>query len=285
MRTFFKYLLAVIGGILAFFALNLASVWAVVGSPSHIADTVSKVASSSNGGSALGGLIVNQVLEGADPQTVSQLEPERPKLAAAAGAAIAGASEEIRGLIDVVVGSTESRTPVRIDMAPLLGKVLVAMHGVDSQVPTQLDGEMAFDVNPAELPPLAAILSLLGAWWILAVLSLIALVGAALCDRRGGLRRYRVAGITLAISSAIVIILGFSGGIGASNVSMDDAQASALVSAIVDVVRSATLLIGGIALIVAIVAIVLSVVVKARGQEAGGGSAAAGGAAGGAAGA
>lgn len=263
MRTFLKYVLAIIGGILAFIALLVTSTWLLVGTPSHIASTAMRVVESPQAGAAVGDMLVEQVLSGADAQSLASLEPKRPALAAAAGAALAQQGEAIGAVIESVVDATASGTPTRVDMAPILGPVLIAMNAVDSQVPTQVDGEVAFDVNPAELPPLASILSIFSTWWIAVLLAAIALVGAALCDRRWGFRRFRIAGIALSIPAVLLIIANI-GGSAASSGASDDPRAQGLIDAAVGVVRSSTLLVSGVALAIGIVVIVLSIVITPK---------------------
>lgn len=264
MRTFAKYLLAVVGGVLAVLALTLTSTWMILGSPSNIATTAMKVVQSPEGRAAVGDLFVEQLLSGADPQTTATLEPKRVELASAAGTALGQQGEVVDALITTVVDATSTGQATRLDLTPLLGPVLMAMNGVDAQVPTSVDGDMAMDLNPAELPPLAGIMSGLGMWWVIVVVAIAALVGAAFCDRRGGFRRFRVSGITLGIAALIVMAANIGGSVAGSGMAMDDPRATALVGAVIAVVRSTIITVSGLALAIAIIVIVLSIVIKPK---------------------
>jgi len=123
---------------------------------------------------------------------------------------------------------------------------------------------MAMDLNPAEMPPIGSLMSSLGLCWVVLAIAIAALVGAAFCDRRGGFRRFRVAGITLGIAAFIVLIGNVGGSAAGGGIAMDDPRASALIGAVIGVVRSMLLTVSGVALAVAIIVIVLSIVIKPK---------------------
>lgn len=264
MRTFFKYLLAVLGVIFAMGAIVQTTTWLLVGTPAHVASTAVRLIESPEGGPVIGRALVDQLLEGADAETVAVIAPKRDELALAAAGALGRSQDELTGIVQQVIGAGQGTVVVVVDIKPVMAKVLAAMNAVEPQVPTDVEGEMSLEINPTDIQPVTTAVAGLNAWWVSVILALALLAGAGLCSRRPGLGRLRVSGISLAVASVIVIGLVVGGGFAVRGMSFDDAAGQALANAVSGLVQSTVLMVGGIALAIAALVIVLGVVIKPR---------------------
>ena len=276
MRTFAKYLAAIIGSVIAFVALSGGTAWLLVGNADNATSTAMSVISQDLAGKAAGSVLVESLASEADPAVKAELERESGPLADAAAVGLRASEAAISMAIHGVYSAVNAASSVVVDLKPVLSAVAVELHRVDSRIPADLsaiaaavpgNSDMSIEVDGSKLGILRTTFSIIGAWWVLLVVALALLVLAGLCDRRAPVRRWRVTGISLAIPSAVLIVISLAGRFAAPAAESGDANTSTLISALLSVVQGTMMRLSGIVLVLALAIIVVTIVVKPSGTD------------------
>ncbi len=276
MRTFTKYLAAIIGSVIAFVALSGGTAWLLVGNADNATSTAMSVISQDLAGKAAGSVLVESLASEADPAVKAELERESGPLADAAAVGLRASEAAISMAIHGVYSAVNAASSVVVDLKPVLSAVAVELHRVDSRIPADLgamsagapdDSDMNIDVDGSKLGILRTTFSIIGAWWVLLIVALALLVLAGLCDRRAPVRRWRVTGISLAIPSAALIVISLAARFAAPAAESGDANTSTLISALLSVVQGTMMRLSGIVLVLALAIIVVTIVVKPSGTD------------------
>ncbi len=276
MRTFAKYLAAIIGSVIAFVALSGGTAWLLVGNADNATSTAMSVISQDLAGKAAGSVLVESLASEADPAVKAELERESGPLADAAAVGLRASEAAISMAIHGVYSAVNAASSVVVDLKPVLSAVAVELHRVDSRIPADLgamsagapdDSDMNIDVDGSKLGILRTTFSIIGAWWVLLIAALALLVLAGLCDRRAPVRRWRVTGISLAIPPAVLIVISLAGRFAAPAAESGDANTSTLISALLSVVQGTMMRLSGIVLVLALAIIVVTIVVKPSGTD------------------
>ena len=276
MRTFAKYLAAIIGSVIAFVALSGGTAWLLVGNADNATSTAMSVISQDLAGKAAGSVLVESLASEADPAVKAELERESGPLADAAAVGLRASEAAISMAIHGVYSAVNAASSVVVDLKPVLSAVAVELHRVDSRIPADLgamsagapdDSDMNIEVDGSKLGILRTTFSIIGAWWVLLIVALALLVLAGLCDRRAPVRRWRVTGISLAIPPAVLIVISLAGRFAAPAAESGDANTSTLISALLSVVQGTMMRLSGIVLVLALAIIVVTIVVKPSGTD------------------
>ena len=276
MRTFTKYLAAIIGSVLAFVALSGGTAWLLVGNADNATSTAMSVISQDLAGKAAGSVLIERLASEADPAVKAELERESGPLAEAAAVGVRASEAAISMAIHGVYSAVNAASSVVVDLKPVLSAVAVELHRVDSRIPADLsaiaaavpgNSDMSIEVDGSKLGILRTTFSIIGAWWVLLVVALALLVLAGLCDRRAPVRRWRVTGISLAIPSAALIVISLAARFAAPAAESGDANTSTLISALLSVVQGTMMRLSGIVLVLALAIIVVTIVVKPSGTD------------------
>ena len=276
MRTFAKYLAAIIGSVIAFVALSGGTAWLLVGNADNATSTAMSVISQDLAGKAAGSVLVESLASEADPAVKAELERESGPLADAAAVGLRASEAAISMAIHGVYSAVNAASSVVVDLKPVLSAVAVELHRVDSRIPADLgamsagapdDSDMNIEVDGSKLGILRTTFSIIGAWWVLLIVALALLVLAGLCDRRAPVRRWRVTGISLAIPSAALIVISLAARFAAPAAESGDANTSTLISALLSVVQGTMMRLSGIVLVLALAIIVVTIVVKPSGTD------------------
>ena len=276
MRTFAKYLAAIIGSVIAFVALSGGTAWLLVGNADNATSTAMSVISQDLAGKAAGSVLIESLASEADPAVKAELERESGPLAEAAAVGVRASEAAISMAIHGVYSAVNAASSVVVDLKPVLSAVAVELHRVDSRIPADLsaiaaavpgDSDMSIEVDGSKLGILRTTFSIIGAWWVLLVVALALLVLAGLCDRRAPVRRWRVTGISLAIPSAALIVISLAARFAAPAAESGDANTSTLISALLSVVQGTMMRLSGIVLVLALAIIVVTIVVKPSGTD------------------
>ena len=276
MRTFAKYLAAIIGSVIAFVALSGGTAWLLVGNADNATSTAMSVISQDLAGKAAGSVLVESLASEADPAVKAELERESGPLADAAAVGLRASEAAISMAIHGVYSAVNAASSVVVDLKPVLSAVAVELHRVDSRIPADLgamsagapdDSDMNIEVDGSKLGILRTTFSIIGAWWVLLIVALALLVLAGLCDRRAPVRRWRVTGISLAIPSAVLIVISLAARFAAPAAESGDANTSTLISALLSVVQGTMMRLSGIVLVLALAIIVVTIVVKPSGTD------------------
>jgi hypothetical protein len=276
MRTFTKYLAAIIGSVLAFVALSGGTAWLLVGNADNATSTAMSVISQDLAGKAAGSVLIERLASEADPAVRAELERESGPLAEAAAVGVRASEAAISMAIHGVYSAVNAASSVVVDLKPVLSAVAVELHRVDSRIPADLsaiaaavpgNSDMSIEVDGSKLGILRTTFSIIGAWWVLLVVALALLVLAGLCDRRAPVRRWRVTGISLAIPSAALIVISLAARFAAPAAESGDANTSTLISALLSVVQGTMMRLSGIVLVLALAIIVVTIVVKPSGTD------------------
>ena len=276
MRTFTKYLAAIIGSVLAFVALSGGTAWLLVGNADNATSTAMSVISQDLAGKAAGSVLIERLASEAGPAVKAELERESGPLAEAAAVGVRASEAAISMAIHGVYSAVNAASSVVVDLKPVLSAVAVELHRVDSRIPADLgamsagapdDSDMNIEVDGSKLGTLRTTFSIIGAWWVLLIVALALLVLAGLCDRRAPVRRWRVTGISLAIPPAVLIVISLAGRFAAPAAESGDANTSTLISALLSVVQGTMMRLSGIVLVLALAIIVVTIVVKPSGTD------------------
>jgi hypothetical protein len=276
MRTFTKYLAAIIGSVLAFVALSGGTAWLLVGNADNATSTAMSVISQDLAGKAAGSVLIESLASEADLAVKAELERESGPLAEAAAVGVRASEAAISMAIHGVYSAVNAASSVVVDLKPVLSAVAVELHRVDSRIPADLsaiaaavpgNSDMSIEVDGSKLGILRTTFSIIGAWWVLLVVALALLVLAGLCDRRAPVRRWRVTGISLAIPSAALIVISLAARFAAPAAESGDANTSTLISALLSVVQGTMMRLSGIVLVLALAIIVVTIVVKPSGTD------------------
>ena len=276
MRTFTKYLAAIIGSVLAFVALSGGTAWLLVGNADNATSTAMSVISQDLAGKAAGSVLIESLASEADPAVKAELERESGPLAEAAAVGVRASEAAISMAIHGVYSAVNAASSVVVDLKPVLSAVAVELHRVDSRIPADLsaiaaavpgNSDMSIEVDGSKLGILRTTFSIIGAWWVLLVVALALLVLAGLCDRRAPVRRWRVTGISLSIPSAVLIVISLAARFAAPAAESGDANTSTLISALLSVVQGTMMRLSGIVLVLALAIIVVTIVVKPSGTD------------------
>ena len=276
MRTFTKYLAAIIGSVLAFVALSGGTAWLLVGNADNATSTAMSVISQDLAGKAAGSVLIERLASEAGPAVKAELERESGPLAEAAAVGVRASEAAISMAIHGVYSAVNAASSVVVDLKPVLSAVAVELHRVDSRIPADLsaiaaavpgNSDMSIEVDGSKLGILRTTFSIIGAWWVLLVVALALLVLAGLCDRRAPVRRWRVTGISLAIPSAALIVISLAARFAAPAAESGDANTSTLISALLSVVQGTMMRLSGIVLVLALAIIVVTIVVKPSGTD------------------
>ena len=276
MRTFAKYLAAIIGSVIAFGALSGGTAWLLVGNADNATSTAMSVISQDLAGKAAGSVLIESLASEADPAVKAELERESGPLAEAAAVGVRASEAAISMAIHGVYSAVNAASSVVVDLKPVLSAVAVELHRVDSRIPADLsaiaaavpgNSDMSIEVDGSKLGILRTTFSIIGAWWVLLVVALALLVLAGLCDRRAPVRRWRVTGISLAIPSAALIVISLAARFDAPAAESGDANTSTLISALLSVVQGTMMRLSGIVLVLALAIIVVTIVVKPSGTD------------------
>jgi hypothetical protein len=276
MRTFAKYLAAIIGSVIAFVALSGGTAWLLVGNADNATSTAMSVISQDLAGKAAGSVLIESLASEADPAVKAELERESGPLAEAAAVGVRASEAAISMAIHGVYSAVNAASSVVVDLKPVLSAVAVELHRVDSRIPADLgamsagapdDSDMNIEVDGSKLGILRTSFSIIGAWWVLLIVALALLVLAGLCDRRAPIRRWRVTGISLAIPSAALIVISLAARFAAPAAESGDANTSTLIYALLSVVQGTMMRLSGIVLVLALAIIVVTIVVKPSGTD------------------
>lgn len=275
MRTFAKYLAAIVGSVLVFVALSGGTAWLLAGTADNATSTTMSVLSDELAGKAAGSVLIESLASEADPAVKAELERESGPLAEAAAVGVRASEAAISMAIHSVYSAVNAASSVMVDLKPVFSRVAVELHRVDARIPADLaaiaaaapgTNDMSIEVDGSKLGIVRTAFSIIGAWWVLLVVALALLVVAGWCDRRAPIRRWRVTGISLAIPSAVLIVISLAGRF-APAAESGDANTSTLISALLSVVQGTMMRLSGIVLVLALAIIVMTIVVKPSGTD------------------
>lgn len=275
MRTFAKYLAAIVGSVLAFVALSGGTAWLLAGTADNATSTTMSVLSDELAGKAAGSVLIESLASEADPAVKAELERESGPLAEAAGVGVRASEAAISMAIHGVYSAVNAASSVMVDLKPVFSRVAVELHRVDARIPADLAAiaaeapgthDMSLEVDGSKLGIVRTAFSIIGAWWVLLVVALALLVVAGWCDRRAPIRRWRVTGISLAIPSAALIVISLAGRF-APAAESGDVNTSTLITALLSVVQGTLMRLSGIVLVLALAIIVMTIVVKPSGTD------------------
>lgn len=271
MRTFGKYVAAIIGSVLAFVALSGGTAWLLAGTADNATSTAMSVLSQDLAGKAAGSALIESLASQANPAVKADLEKESSPLSEAAAVGLRASEAAISLVIHGFYAAVKGASTVAVDVKPVFSRVVVELHRVDSRIPSDLSGmssevpgnsDMSVEVEGSKLGLVRMTLSIIGAWWILLLVALVLLALAGMCDRRAPVRRWRVTGISLAIPSALLIVVAAAGRVAAPGVQSEDTNTSTLIDAIFGVVQDTMMRLSGIALVLALAIIAATILVK-----------------------
>ena len=275
MRTFAKYLAAIVGSVLVFVALSGGTAWLLAGTADNATSTTMSVLSDELAGKAAGSVLIESLASEADPAVKAELERESGPLAEAAAVGVRASEAAISMAIHSVYSAVNAASSVMVDLKPVFSRVAVELHRVDARIPADLaaiaaaapgTNDMSIEVDGSKLGIVRTAFSIIGAWWVLLVVALALLVVAGWCDGRAPIRRWRVTGISLAIPSAVLIVISLAGRF-APAAESGDANTSTLISALLSVVQGTMMRLSGIVLVLALAIIVMTIVVKPSGTD------------------
>lgn len=275
MRTFAKYLAAIVGSVLVFVALSGGTAWLLAGTADNATSTTMSVLSDELAGKAAGSVLIESLASEADPAVKAELERESGPLAEAAGVGVRASEAAISMAIHGVYSAVNAASSVMVDLKPVFSRVAVELHRVDARIPADLAAiaaeapgthDMSLEVDGSKLGIVRTAFSIIGAWWVLLVVALALLVVAGWCDRRAPIRRWRVTGISLAIPSAALIVISLAGRF-APAAESGDVNTSTLITALLSVVQGTLMRLSGIVLVLALAIIVMTIVVKPSGTD------------------
>ncbi len=276
MRTFAKYLVAIVGSVLVLVALSGGTAWLLAGTADSATSTTMSVLSDELTGKAAGSVLIESLASEAGPAVKAELERESGPLAEAAAVGVRASEAAISMAIHGVYSAVNAASSVVVDLKPVLSAVAVELHRADSRIPADLsaiaaavpgDSDMSIEVDGSKLGILRTTFSIIGVWWVLLVVALALLVLAGLCDRRAPVRRWRVTGISLAIPSAALIVISLAARFAAPAAESGGANISTLISALLSVVQGTIMRLSGIVLVLALAIIVVTIVVKPSGTD------------------
>lgn len=264
MRTAFQIIVGFILALFTVVAIGTTTVWWSVGTPAHAASTVGSVLSSPDGAKGVADMFVGMALDGASEQDRADMEQQRDAMVAAAATGISAAAPQVQAIVETALGAITTGTQASIDPTPLLNSVMGAMHAVDPNVPAQMDGgvdPITIDGTSPDLAPVRTAFSGAGLWWLGWVLVLLVLVLDALIGKRGGMRRWLIPSIFLAVPGLIWLILSFLAPGQVAGYADNDYQAM-LIGAGVSSVASKLLIVSLIVSIVGVLLFIASLVVR-----------------------
>ena len=268
MRTFAKFLLSVLGSILAFIALSGLSMWLLVGTAGHATSTVISLISEEVAGREFGGALVDRLAGDSLPPLRNRIEKERGLLADAAAVSLRASETAISLAIHASYFAVEQGSTAVIDLKPVVSKALTEMHKVDPVIPAVPGGglgtteSLTLGINGPDLAPIRTALAIICAWWVVLILALVALILAGLCDARAPIRRWRTSGISLAIPSGLLLLLSFAAGAFTGGTGTPDASVAGLFDSVIRVVQGTLLRSAGLAFLLAVTLIIVTVVVN-----------------------
>lgn len=199
--------LGIIAGCLAFLAMLLTLAWWTAGTAGNLSSTVVSIVDTRDGASALGSALMDEALASAPEDERAVLAERAPELAAAAGTALGNAREALADLVATAFTAIADGVRVVLDLGPVLRPVLAAMNQVDPSIPATLDGDPTFDLDGSRLEAAATAIGILGLWWVLALLAIGLLVATAYASTHAGWRRWRPAGIALAVPALLFLLI------------------------------------------------------------------------------
>ena len=276
MRTFAKYLAAIIGSVLVFIALGGGTAWLLAGTADNATSTAMSVLSEDRAGRAAGSVLIESLASEADPAVKAELEKESAPLSEAAAAGLRASEAAISLVIHGLYAAVNEVSTVVVDLKPVFARVVAELHRVDSRIPADLsdmsgavpgNSEMSIEVEGSKLGFVRTTLSIIGIWWVLLAVALVLLALAGVCDRRAPVRRWRVTGISLAIPSSLLLVIALVGRFVAPGVESSDAQTSTLISALLSLVQGTMMRLSGIFLVLALAIIIVTIVFKPSGTD------------------
>ena len=210
MRTLATAVVGVIAGLLAFISMTLTLAWWTAGSASNLSSTVVSIIESPSGAAALGSAVMDEVLQAAPPGERAVLGKRAPELASVAGEALAKASSAIGDIVATAFTAIVEGVRTVLDLGPVLRGVVDAVHQADPRFPATLDGPTTVDFDGSTLGLVSTAITVLGLWWVVALLAAGLLVATAFTSRHGSWRRWRGAGIALAVTGLLFVLLNLA---------------------------------------------------------------------------
>jgi len=259
MRTFLTIVVGILAGVLAFLAMGLTLAWWTAGSAGNLSSTVVSIIDSPGAAAAIGSTLGGNALGSAPPAVQAVLENRQPELAAAAGKALIGASAAVGKVVEVAYTAVSEGIRADLELRPIVQPVLAAMHQVDPTIPSTAEGDMSIAFDGSTVPAAATALRLLSLWWVAVLIALGLIVATAFASRHSGWRRWRAAGIALAVPAVLWALVN-AGTLAAPGIPGTDALAQALIESAIAVVRLRGLMIALIAVVIAAAVIALSFV-------------------------
>ena len=269
MRIAFQIIVGFFVLLLGMAAIGVTTAWWAVGTPSHAASTVGSVLGTPEGSKGAADMFMGMVLDGASDADRAQIDAQRQAMVEAISTALVTAGPQVQGLVQTALDAMATGTTAQVDPTPLMNTVMGAMHQVDPQIPAQMDGTMdpiTIDGNAENTAAVRTIFTGMGLWWLAWVVVLVFLGLDALIGRRGGMRRWTIPSIFLAVPAIVWLIGSFVAPSSVSGYADNDYQAM-LIKAGASSVASKLMVVSIIVLVVAIVLFVLSLIFRGRRGE------------------
>ena len=271
MRIFFQIVIGLVALVIGIAAIGVTTAWWAVGTPSHAASTVAATVTSTEGALGVGDMLLSTVLDSASPDERAVIEQRRDELVAAAAQALEGQQVALQAIVTAALTAITDGVKVDIDPTPVTNAVMAKLHAADSEIPDHLDSTdgsavMTIDGTSADLAALSGVFKGLGLWWVALLVLAIVLVLDALVGRRGGMRRWLIPSIFLAVPGLLWLVLSFTAP-GAVSGFSDNAYQAGLIKAGVSSVSTKLMVVSLIVVVIAVVLFVLSLTVRGSRQE------------------
>lgn len=268
MRIFFQILLGFVAFVIGILAIGVTSAWWAVGTPAHAASTAAATLSSTEGALGIGDMLLTSIIDNASPDERQVIEQRRGDLVNAAAAALEGQQEVIQSIVSSALVAVSDGTRVDVDAKPVMNAILANLHKVNPEIPAQLDVSenpqmLTIDGTSSELTPIAGAFRGMGLWWIAFLVLAVVVVLDALVGRRGGMRRWLIPSIFLALPGLLWLVISFVAP-GAVSGFSDNVYQAGLIKAGVSAVSTKIMIVSLIVIVIALVLFVLSLVVRGR---------------------
>lgn len=259
MRTTLRIVLAVLAAVVLIPGIGMTVAWWTAGTPQNASSTIVTLAQSPGGSALVGGLVIDKLAEDANPVVKAVLESQRDKLVPLAAAGVRKVAQFVGAGVSVVFAAVMDGVKAKIDLTPVVNAALAEIHGVIDVIPAQLPpgDTIVIDIDGSSLVPVSTGVRLLGFWWLILLVGVALLVAAAFAGLFGGLRRWRVSGLTLAIVGALWIVIGLVAP-GVVSGFADDPLQQQLLSTVTGQVGQKIFIVAGITLAVGLIVTILS---------------------------
>ena len=259
MRTTLRIVLAVLAAIVLIPGIGMTVAWWTAGTPQNASSTIVTLAQSEGGSQLVGGFVVDKLAEDADPLLKALIESQRDTLVPLAAIGVRKVAQFVGAGVSVAFAAVTDGVSTKIDLTPVVNAALGEIHKVVDLIPAQLPpgDTVVIDINGAELAPVSTGVRALSFWWAILLVGVGLLIAAAFVGLFGGLRRWRVSGLTLAIVGVLWLIIGIVAP-GVVSGFADDPLQQELIRTVSAQVAVKIMIVSGIALAVGLILTILS---------------------------